>query len=235
MNVLEIRNINKTFFDKKVLDNISFSVKAGEIFGLIGLNGVGKTTIIKIILDLLKADGGECFVCEKINTNHDSRQNIFYLPERFQPSQNLKVIEFFEIFVNSNTIDRVKLENLCEDLSLSKSVLNKKIGSLSKGMVQKVGLVASVMEDKRLLILDEPMSGLDPMARTYLKNILLNYKNKKNSIFFSSHILSDIDEICDRIAILDNSTIKFIGAPNEFKKNHNETSLEKAFLKEIKG
>jgi ABC-2 type transport system ATP-binding protein len=233
MNVLETKNISKNFSDRKVLDNINLNVRSGEIFGLVGLNGVGKTTLIKIILNLMDADAGECLICGNNCKKVESRENIFYLPEKFQPSQNLKVIEFFDIFVGTTGVSLAKLEELCESLSLDKGILNKKIGSLSKGMTQKIGLIASVIEGKKIIILDEPMSGLDPKARIYLKNILLNYKMGGNSVFFSSHILSDIDEICDRIAILDNSTIKFVGAPDEFKKNHGETSLERAFLKEI--
>jgi ABC-2 type transport system ATP-binding protein len=235
MTFLDIRNIRKSFprGDGAVLEDVNLSVNSGEIFGLVGLNGVGKTTLIKIILDLMDSDSGECLICGKSNRDPNSRDNIFYLPEKFQPSQNLRVIEFFRIFIEMNGTTLPKLENICEKISLGKSVLNEKIGNLSKGMVQKIGLAASIIENKKLVILDEPMSGLDPKARIYLKNALLEYKKDGNSVFFSSHILSDIDEICDIIAVLHNSTIKFVGAPNEFKKNHDETSLERAFLREI--
>ena len=100
-------------------------------------------------------------------------------------------------------------------------------------MSQKIGLITAVLNNKNLMILDEPMSGLDPKARINLKNLLLNYKKNGKSVFFSSHILSDIDEICDRIAILNNNEIVFIGTPEELKAKNNNTSLEKAFLSEI--
>ncbi|MDR0571763.1 MAG: ABC transporter ATP-binding protein, partial [Rickettsiales bacterium] len=205
----------------------------GEIFGLIGLNGAGKTTLIKIILDLLDADSGECLICGKNNKRSFSRENIFYLPERFHPPQNLKVGEFFQFFVEKNRLDLNKLTDMCENLFFESNVLVKKISNLSKGMAQKVGLVASVIENKKLIILDEPMSGLDPKARIYLKNTLKDYKGRGNSIFFSSHVLADVDEMCDRIAVLNDSKIGFIGSPESFRHKHQETSLERAFLNEI--
>lgn len=235
MNRLEVANIYKNYGTKVVLNDISFSIKENEIFGLIGLNGIGKTTLIKTILNLIDADKGDVSVCQQnINKGPKYRENISYLPEKFQPSLFLKPMEFFKIFANSN--NKATLENihkLCDLINLDKNVLNKKMSSFSKGMVQKVGLIGAVLEEKQLMILDEPMSGLDPQARIYLKNMLLNYKNNGKSIFFSSHVLSDIDEICDRIAILHNSKLLFIGTPQVFKDKHKENSLEKAFLKEI--
>lgn len=233
MNVLEIKNINKQFADKVVLNNINLSIKAGEIFGLIGLNGMGKTTLIKIILNLLDADSGDCFICGENTLNASSRKNVFYLPEKFMPAQSLKPMEFFNIFTDLKEINKNAVEELCDKLALDKSALNKKIGQMSKGMTQKIGLIASILENKKLIILDEPMSGLDPKARICLKKVLLEYKDKGNSVFFSSHILSDLDEICDRVAILNNAKIAFVDTPNTLKAKYNEQSLEKAFLKEI--
>jgi ABC-2 type transport system ATP-binding protein len=233
VDILKLNNVGKGYSKKSVLSGINLSVGESEIFGLIGLNGVGKTTLIKIILDLIKADYGESYICGKNTKDYRSRENIFYLPEKFQPSQNLKVIEFIKIFVESKHFALKKIEELCELLDLDQSSLNRKISSLSKGMSQKIGLISSVLENKKLIILDEPMTGLDPKARINLKNLLLRYKNNGKSVFFSSHILSDIDEICDRVAILNNGKIQFIGTPNEFKKKHLTDTLEMAFLEEI--
>ncbi|MDR2760604.1 MAG: ABC transporter ATP-binding protein [Rickettsiales bacterium] len=233
MNLLEIRNVNKKFASRTVLRNINLAVGSGEIFGLIGLNGAGKTTLIKIILDLLTADGGECLILNKSSLDPAARSNIFYLPEKFQPPPNLKAIEFLKFFTAAKEIKTSELRGLCEALSLEYGDLGKRIGSLSKGMAQKIGLIASVLDNKKLIILDEPMSGLDPRARIYLKKFFLDYKNRGNSIFFSSHILSDVDEICDRIAIINDAEIGFTGSPAEFKKKCGENSLERAFLREI--
>ena len=235
MNILELKDVVKSYSTKTVLDNINLNVQEGEVFGLIGLNGAGKTTMIKTILHLLTQNAGNIKICGIDTEETKSRQNVSYLPEKFQPSQHLKVIEFIKIFSNKENFNIKEIERLCEILDLDKKVLNKKISSLSKGMSQKVGLIVSFIDNKKLVILDEPMSGLDPKARINLKNLLLEYKHNGNSIFFSSHILADIDEICDRIAVLNNGKIQFIGTPSELKDKYNINSLEKAFLMEING
>ena len=146
----------------------------------------------------------------------------------------MKGLEFLKIFYNDKKkFSKQRIEELCDRLDLDKTVLNRKLGECSKGMMQKIGLISAVLEEKKMVILDEPMSGLDPKARILLKDLLLSYKKDSKSIFFSSHILSDIDEICDRIAVLHNKEIKFIGTPQEFKNKHGENILERAFLKEI--
>ena len=233
MSILELKDIVKNYSTKTILNNINLNVEEGEVFGLIGLNGAGKTTMIKTILHLITQNAGSIKICGIDTKETKSRQNVSYLPEKFQPSQQLKVVEFIKIFSNKENFNIKEVERLCEILDLDKKVLNKKISSLSKGMSQKVGLISSFIDNRKLVILDEPMSGLDPKARINLKNLLLEYRDNGNSIFFSSHILADIDEICDRIAVLNNGKIQFIGTPNELKDKYNINSLEKAFLKEI--
>ena len=242
MYPLNIKNLNKKFNDKIVLNNINLKLEKNEIFGLIGLNGAGKTTLIKSILNLLKIDSGKIEIFNKNNTFSESRENLKYLPEKFFAPTILKGMEFLKFFNNfnnkSNKIKDDKLEqkifNLSKLLNFNKEFLNLKISKYSKGMMQKLGLISTFLEDtSKLIILDEPMSGLDPIARVYLKKMLLKSKKENKTVFFSSHILSDIDEICDRIAILYNSKIVFLGTPTEFKKKHKEKSLENAFLKEI--
>ncbi len=234
---LKIANLSKKFGENNVLDNISFEVEKGEIFGLIGLNGVGKTTMIKIILGLLEQDSGVSQIYEINSSNKDARQNLSFLPEKFYPSQQLKGREFLEITCSYykrqfNFSEAVKIANL---LKLNPEVLNNKVSSYSKGMGQKLGLMSAFLTGSPFLMLDEPMSGLDPSARIALKETMIDFvkSNPNNTIFFSSHILSDIDEICDRIAILHNSKIIFLGKPTEFKEKLQINSLERAFLKSI--
>jgi ABC-2 type transport system ATP-binding protein len=234
---LEIKNITKSFNEHKVLKDVSLSVNQGEIFGLIGLNGVGKTTLIKIILDLLKQDDGSCNFFGIDNTSTNSRENISYLPEKFYPSQFLTGKEFLSLTLSyhKKDYDDVAVNMLAEKLGLDFKVLDNKIGKYSKGMGQKLGLLSVFLCQSPLMILDEPMSGLDPSARIQLKNMLLNYiTNSNKTVFFSSHILSDIDEICNRIAVIDDGNLIFLGTPARFKKYYNESSLEQAFIKAIK-
>ena len=232
---IRVENIYKAFGNKLVLNDISLEVGENEIFGFVGLNGIGKTTLIKIIIDLLDHDGGgvELFGINKILP--EARKNIAYLPEKFQPSNQLKGKEFLKFVTgfHQKNLDLAKAEQIAKVLDLDPKALDSKISSYSKGMVQKLGLLATFLSEAKLIILDEPMSGLDPRARIALKKQLVSYNKDGNSIFFSSHILSDIDEICDKIAILHDSQIVFIGKPSEFKAKHNESSLEKAFLAEI--
>lgn len=238
-SVLEISHIYKVFFARKeqklVLDDISFDVKENEIFGFIGLNGMGKTTLIKIILDLLDEEEGEIKIFGHRKVLPLARKKVCYLPEKFQPSPYLKGMEFLQFVLDfyGKKVDIEKAMVLCESLDLNFKVLSQKVTKYSKGMTQKLGLIATFLTGADLIILDEPMSGLDPKARINLKKELIKYKNLGKTIFFSSHILSDMDEICDSIAVLHDAKINFCGSPSAFKQKHQQDSLDKAFLKEI--
>lgn len=234
---LKISNLCKSFGSKKVLDDISFEVKKNEIFGFIGLNGVGKTTTIKIILDLLKQDKGSVNLFGESSILPSSRKNLAYLPEKFSPSLQLKGFEFLNFVsgLHNHKLDLDEARKIAQILDLEQEALNNKIGSYSKGMTQKLGLLGTFLSKAKLIVLDEPMSGLDPIARINLKEQLIRYRDEGHAIFFSSHILSDIDEICDRIAILHGTKIIFVGKPAEFKKMQNcDNNLEKAFVTAIK-
>jgi ABC-2 type transport system ATP-binding protein len=232
---LSIHNIHKSYDGRQVLGNIDFSLESGEIFGLIGLNGAGKTTLIKTILDLVKAEKGSVRIFERPATEVSSRKQLSYLPEKFQPSRYLKGMEYLDLALSyyGKKLDPALARSMAVELDLNPEVLTARVGSYSKGMGQKLGLLGAFMIDSSLLILDEPMSGLDPSARIKLKNMLLKVKGQGKTVFFSSHILSDIDEICDRIGVIHEGRLFFIGTPAAFKSQHQETSLEKAFLNSI--
>src|SRR3990167_5491314 len=236
---LKISAISKSFnrlaFNRTVLSDVSLEVKPNEIFGFIGLNGQGKTTLIKIILDLLDCYNGEVEIFGVPCALPQARKKICYLPEKFQPSIHQKGEEFLRFVLGfyGKKFDAEKAHQTCENLDLPFAVLSQKISGYSKGMTQKLGLMAVFLSEAELVILDEPMSGLDPKARIALKRELISYKNSGKTIFFSSHILSDMDEICDTIAVLNNSKITYHGSPQGFKTKHQEDNLDKAFLAEI--
>jgi len=234
-NSLKISAISKSFGGSLVLDKISFSVRKNHIFGFIGLNGAGKTTLIKIILDLLDEDDGAVEIFGVTKILPESRRKIFYLPEKFSPSPYLKGEEFLRFVLDFHKLklDESRVYELCKNLDFPLEMLKQKVTKYSKGMVQKLGLIATFLSEADLVILDEPMSGLDPKARIKLKRELLAYKNRGKTVFFSSHILSDMDEICDEIAVLDASKIVFTGSPEGFKEKNKETDLDKAFLRQI--
>jgi len=237
LSPLKVEDIYKNFKKKTVLEEITFGVENGEIFGLIGLNGAGKTTLIKIILGLLKQDKGAAHIFGENASNTLARKNISFLPEKFQPSHFLKGTEFLSLSLAyyGKKYNPKEAKKIAEGLDLDPNVLDLKITKYSKGMGQKLGLLSAFLTRSPFLILDEPMSGLDPSARIKLKDTLLNYAKTGNTIFFSSHILSDIDEICDRIAILHNNKMLFLGKPADFKKKYGNKNLERAFLKSIEG
>ncbi len=232
---LKVENLNKNFFEKQVLKNISFEVKENEIFGLIGLNGAGKTTIIKIMLDLLEADSGNVSFFGVQSRNENSRKKICYLPEKFQPSAFLKGREFLKLSTDHHhaPFSPELVFDFCEKIALQKESFDQSISKFSKGMGQKLGLISVFMSQAPLLILDEPMSGLDPKARIMLKILLKEHKEKGKSVFFSSHVLSDIEEICDKIAIIHEGEIIFKGTPGEATKQSGGKTLEDSFLKMI--
>lgn len=238
-SVFRIENLSKKFVTKDatkvVLDKVSILMKSGEIFGLIGLNGIGKTTLIRIALDLIQADEGTVSFFDKSHKDKNSRQDICYLPERFHPSAYLTGFEFLNIsnLFYGKKVDKKIAEELAVRVDLDPAALSKQIRSYSKGMGQKVGLISCFLSNAPLLILDEPMSGLDPKARIGLKDLILDYKKQGKSIFFSSHILADVDEICDRVNIIHNTKIVFDGVAENLKDKFNEPSLERAFLKLI--
>lgn len=234
---LLVHDVDKMYGVRKVLENIGFSLVSGEIFGLIGLNGAGKTTLIKIILDLINAQSGEASIFGYKTTDISARKQLSYLPEKFQPSRYLRGMEYLDLSLSyyGRKLDKDEARDKAWKLDLDPKVLDRRVGSYSKGMGQKLGLLSAFMIDSSLLILDEPMSGLDPSARIKLKNMLLDSKQKGKTIFFSSHILSDIDEICDRIGVIHEGKLFFIGTPQEFKARYGDNSLEKAFLNSIEG
>lgn len=232
---LTVHNISKSFKQKTVLDRISFHVQPGEIFGMIGMNGVGKTTLIKIMLDLLNPNDGHVHFFGVPALTTESRRHLAYLPEKFHPSQFLKGMEFLSLAVSyfNKKLDETLAKEKAQKLSLELGALDRKVSKYSKGMGQKLGLLSMFLSDAPLLILDEPMSGLDPGARIQLKDMLIDYKNQGKSVFFSSHILSDIEEICDNVAILHEGKLIYLGDPKQFREESQESTLERAFLKAV--
>jgi ABC-2 type transport system ATP-binding protein len=235
MSPLIIDKISKSYGARRVLEDVSFQLQPGEIFGLIGLNGAGKTTLIKILLDLARADQGHITVFDRPSTSVEARTNLSYLPEKFSPSRHLRGEEYLRLTLAhyGRPYLAEKARAMAAALDLDPNVLGRRVSAYSKGMGQKLGLVGAFLIDQPLLLLDEPMSGLDPRARIRLKEELMRQKAAGKTIFFSSHILADIDEICDRIGIIHDARVRYIGTARDFKPTYHEASLERAFLKAI--
>lgn len=234
---IAVRNVAADYGQGRVVENISFELKAGETFGLMGLNGAGKTTLIKIILGLMEASEGSVEVFGQKTLGPEGKSRIAYLPEKFEPPAFLSGLEFIEfslkLYRRSFKVDDVM--QAADRVSLSRAALKRRVNTYSKGMRQKTGLMGTWLTECPLLILDEPMSGLDPRARAMVKDEIAACRARGMTIFLSSHILSDMDEICDRVAVLHDGGIRFTGTPQELKQKTGQEYLERAFLKSIEG
>lgn len=231
--IISVKDLSAGYDDKApVFDGLTFDIYENEVFGLIGLNGIGKTTLIKTILGLREPFAGEVIV----DGGKKRKSSISYLPERFDPPWFLSGYEFikFSLSLYKKTISYEEVVDIAKKVSLNPDFLQKKVQSYSKGMRQKLGLLATVLTKCPLLILDEPMSGLDPKARFEVKSIITEAKKEGRSVFMSSHILSDMAELCDRVAVFHGGKFVFVGTPEEMNKAGNGKNMEEAFLNLIK-
>ncbi len=217
-----LRGVSKSYYSFNVLNNVSFEIKEGEIFGYIGPNGAGKTTTMKILVGLISDFQGEVYIgdCQVPKQKDDVHKLLGYLPQNvaFQEwrTVNHALKTFGKLSGLSDAETERRIPELLDMLSLG-DVRYKKISQLSGGMIQKVGLAQALLHDPKLLVLDEPLGGLDPLSRHQFKDIVRNLGKKGTTILFSSHILSDVQDVADRIGIISRGKIKQIGTLNELK------------------
>jgi len=230
--IISCKKVVKRYANKTVLDEVDLEIKQGEFFGLVGMNGSGKSTLIKSILDLVGINSGVISIQNQSHRKVESRENIAYLPDRFSPPAHLRGQDFIQYMLKLHGSDcgQNKIDAILEGLDLDKQVMQESVNKLSKGMTQKLGLASCLLSDKSLLILDEPMSGLDPRARILFKKQLKNLKQEGATVFFSSHVLADVEELADTMAVLHNSKICFSGTPEAFKKKFNGDNVEQAYM-----
>jgi ABC-2 type transport system ATP-binding protein len=200
---LEVSGLVKKFNKFTAVDNISFTVKPGEIFGFLGPNGAGKTTTIKSILDLIHADSGTIFIngIDINKNNKEAKKNVGYMPEKIAFYDNLTGIQNLCFYAQIKKVSPDKCKALMIDLGLEDAI-DKKVGAYSKGMTQRLGMARAMLGNPPLLILDEPSGGLDPRGVILIRNKILEMKKKGTTIFISSHILSEIQSLCDRVGII---------------------------------
>ena len=233
--VLSLHDVRVSYGRTEVVKGITFDVKPGETYGFMGLNGAGKTTLIKAILGLHDHKGGTIEIDGQDNSRAESKRVVAYLPERFDPPWFLKGREFvrFSCSLYKRVPADEEIDRLAERLSLDPAVLKNRVQTYSKGMRQKLGLLATLLTGCPFLILDEPMSGLDPRARACVKDVLRHAKEEGRTFFLSSHILADMDEICDRVGVLHEGVLAYTGTPADLRKSQKEDNLEQAFLRVI--
>lgn len=234
-SALSVKSVNVAYGRAQVLHGIDLDVREGETFGLMGLNGAGKTTLIKSILGLRTASSGHIGLFGADGDSDAARRRYAYLPERFDPPWFLKGMEFirFSMQMYGARFDADAVREGARSLALDPAALDRRVQTYSKGMRQKLGLLATLFTGVGLYILDEPMSGLDPRARAAVKDMLLATRNRGGTIFLSSHILADMDEICDRVAIMHEGRILYTGTPAGLRDLTGAENLERAFLSRI--
>jgi ABC-2 type transport system ATP-binding protein len=232
---IEIAGLCSGYDRTAVLQDITLSVHQGEILGLVGLNGAGKTTLLKSILMLVVPTAGAVQLFGEPHDRPGSRAQLAYLPEKFQPPSHLPGHDFVRLSLAfyRRRVRRAVVCGLAEEIDLDPAALRRPIRSYSKGMAQKLGILATLLTDRPLLILDEPMSGLDPKARILLKRQLVAARTRGRTIFMSSHILADHDELCDRVAVLHGGRLGYVGSPAGLKESQGAPTLETAFLAAI--
>lgn len=236
MDILNIEHLSKSFGATKVIDDLSFSVPEHSVFGFIGQNGAGKTTTMKMVLGLLKATSGSITVCGEQVTYGQNKTNkyIGYLPDVPEFYGYMRPLEYLklcgEITGLSDKKIRSKSEELLALVGLNK--VNKKIGGFSRGMKQRLGIAQALLNEPRLLICDEPTSALDPVGRKEILDILHQVKGK-TTVLFSTHILSDVERICDNIAVLHDGKLALYGTLSEVKSQHKQDGLLVEFVSSV--
>jgi ABC-2 type transport system ATP-binding protein len=217
---LTVRDLRKTFnpglFEKKrqVLKGVSLEVRRGEIFGFLGPNGAGKTTTIKAIMGLIFPDSGEIRVCGGPHTSLEAKRKLGFMPENPYFYQHLKGGEFLRFYAKLIGLHQTEIEGRIDGVLAMVSMsshANTAMRTYSKGMLQRVALAQALLGTPELLILDEPMSGLDPVGRRDVRDIILEQKGLGTTVFFSSHIIPDVETICDRVAILTQGKVRAVG------------------------
>ena len=235
-SVIEVENLVKRFGGKIAVKGLSFTVRNGEIYGLLGPNGSGKSTTMKILAGIIPPSEGRVLV-EGINVAENPlevKKIVGYIPETPVLYESLTPMEFFSFVGSIRGIPKPELEERVERLVRAFGIgeyLNELIGTLSFGTQQKVSIIAGLLHDPRVLVLDEAINGLDPKSARIMKELLTDFKKEGKSIVFSTHILAVAEVICDRIGIIYNGELIAEGTPEELKRFAHEESLEDVFLK----
>ena len=225
LELLNIKKLNKDFDDKHILKDINLKIQNGRIIGLLGKNGMGKTTLIKLINDLLTPTSGEILI-KGNKPGVESKRIISYLPERTYLDKSMTIGEIFKYFEEFyENFNKDKAIKLLKDLDLD---INLKVNKLSKGMQEKLQLILVMSRDAELYILDEPLSGVDPATRDYILDTILSNFNEGASIIISTHLISDIERILDEVIFIDKGKITLQSGTDELRKKEG-TSIDKIF------
>ncbi len=228
MTMVESDHIVKSFSGKTAVNDLSFTIAEGEIFGLIGPNGAGKSTTIKLILDFIKPDSGSIKMLGGNTFNENMKNQIGYLPEERGLYKKLPAIDLIIYLASLKGMDRRKAEKKADELLRQTGMLSNKkmkIGEMSKGMGQIIQLIVTIIHDPNLIILDEPFSGLDPVNTDLLKRLLIGLRDRGKAIILSTHRMNDVEELCDRVLMINNGCAVLYGDLKEIKSGYGNHSV----------
>ena len=238
--MIEIKNVSKTYNGNvKAVKNLNLEIKDGEIVGFIGLNGAGKTTAIKMMTGILKPDSGTIKVngFDIVKEPLKAKQIIGYIADSTDMFLKLTGMEFINFISDIYGVPlkerKEKIKEFTERFDLQ-GLLDKPMQGYSHGTRQKMMVVAALVHNPEVWILDEPLIGLDPRSAFELKKMMREHADKGNSVFFSTHVLEIAEKLCDRIAIIDKGKVVFIGTLDELKKEYKKSDLEKLFMEVVK-
>jgi ABC-2 type transport system ATP-binding protein len=227
MNVVEVSQVNKSFKGIKVVDSVSFNIGQGEIFGMVGPNGAGKTTTIRMLMDIIKPDSGEIKILgEPINEAVKNR--IGYLPEERGLYKKLTVSESLSYLAQLKNVKRRVAAEREEELLKRVNMLShkdKKIEELSHGMGQLIQFVATILHDPELVVFDEPFAALDPVNTQLLKELILELGSQGKSVILSTHMMNQVEELCDRILMINKGKVVLYGSLAEIKSRYRNNSV----------
>lgn len=222
---IEIENLSKDypfgFLDtrrKRSLESLTMQVETGEVFGFLGPNGAGKSTTIKLLMGLIFPTAGTAHILGKPINDIEMHQDIGYLPEQpyfYDYLTAAEVLDYFARFYNLKSADRrERVDRMLKKVGLD-TARKIQLRKYSKGMLQRVGLAQAILHDPKVVVLDEPMSGLDPVGRREVRDIILALKREGKTVLFSTHILSDAEMLCDRVGVIVGGKLRGVGAPGE--------------------
>jgi ABC-2 type transport system ATP-binding protein len=235
MLAAEVNHIVKSYADKAVVNDLSFSVAQGEIFGLIGPNGAGKTTTIRMMMDIIKPDSGDVTILgEKLS--EASKNKLGYLPEERGLYRKLTAIDSIIYLASLKGMDRHSAEEKANELLNQTGMLphkKKKIEELSTGMRQVIQFLVAIIHDPELVILDEPFSGLDPVNTELVKRMFVDLRNQGKAVILSTHRMNEVEELCDRILMINNGRAVLYGNLTEIKSRYRSSSVILDFKGEL--
>ena len=232
-DALNLSRISYSVAGLDILNHLDLKVGAGQYYAIAGVNGAGKSTLIKLILDLIRPlPGGDIRIFGLDNTDPECRRRLVYLPEKFDVKKNISGRQYLEFIasVYHHSVTTQTLAEFAERLDFPPDRLDSRVGGYSKGMVQKLGLMSCFMLERPLVILDEPLSGLDPRARFHFKELMHSLKAREHTVLYSTHMLSDAEDLCDRFGILHDGEMKYQGTPADCLRQYETDSLEKAYM-----